>query len=596
MRAPRPPTETSLCDLHETGADQLDIASLGGPRHCRQVLASSPRLIASLAVVALLPCSPALAAPAVVTNTNDAGSGSLRAALATAGNGDVLAVPAGTYLLTTGALQVPAGVTLRGAGARATTLSGNHSSGVLKVTGAGVAITDLTITGGKSADDGGGILATSGLTLRRVAVVGNVSAGWGGGVSAGGAQPLIADHSLFAGNQAAGNGGGLELGFSTGGSRIENSTITGNVASSGGGLFLGGGGLALEGDTLAGNRASAQGGGFRLSASAPLTIRDTVLAGGVAQNGGDCYFGSGAGMTSLGHNAEDTDATPDSACQNALHGPGDRAGLTLRFGDLADHGGPTDTLLPEASGPLIDAGDAQACLADDARGVARPQGGGCDIGAVERGSATIISGFADAITMTSATLHGTVDAFALGGSARFAYGPSGGYGGYSAAGALPAVAGPQPAAETVSGLLPGTTYHFRLEASTPDGPFAGTDMTFTTPAATAAPTPPPAPAAPRVSVVRTRASGTRVLVTLRCTGARCRGTETLVAAGHTVGKAGYDLAAGHTTQLALRLVAAGRRQLARRHRLALRLTLRLRAADGKLTTVTTGRLTMRTHR
>ena len=41
-------------------------------------------------LAALLPCSPALAAPAVVTNTNDAGPGSLRAALATAGNGDVI--------------------------------------------------------------------------------------------------------------------------------------------------------------------------------------------------------------------------------------------------------------------------------------------------------------------------------------------------------------------------------------------------------------------------------------------------------------------------------------------------------------------------
>ena len=32
---------------------------------------------------------------------------------------------------------------------------------------------------------------------------------------------------------------------------------------------------------------------------------------------------------------------------------------------------------------MLDAGDAAACMDKDARGVARPQGAGCDIGAYE---------------------------------------------------------------------------------------------------------------------------------------------------------------------------------------------------------------------
>jgi hypothetical protein len=53
-------------------------------------------------------------------------------------------------------------------------------------------------------------------------------------------------------------------------------------------------------------------------------------------------------------------------------------------------GGPTMTLLPAATSPLVDAipvanchDDGAATLDTDQRGVTRPQGSGCDIGAVE---------------------------------------------------------------------------------------------------------------------------------------------------------------------------------------------------------------------
>src|SRR5205807_1418021 len=57
---------------------------------------------------------------------------------------------------------------------------------------------------------------------------------------------------------------------------------------------------------------------------------------------------------------------------------------------LADNGGPTQTLLPLAMSPAIDAGSAGGCtdqllnpLLVDQRGVKRPIGSFCDIGAVE---------------------------------------------------------------------------------------------------------------------------------------------------------------------------------------------------------------------
>jgi hypothetical protein len=62
--------------------------------------------------------------------------------------------------------------------------------------------------------------------------------------------------------------------------------------------------------------------------------------------------------------------------------------LNPRLGPLANNGGPTPTRAPLAGSPAIDTGPAAPCpTAVDQRGVARPQGQRCDIGAVEVGVA-----------------------------------------------------------------------------------------------------------------------------------------------------------------------------------------------------------------
>ena len=50
---------------------------------------------------------------------------------------------------------------------------------------------------------------------------------------------------------------------------------------------------------------------------------------------------------------------------------------------LADNGGPTLTHALGVGSPAIDSADAGACPATDQRGVARPQGAGCDVGSFE---------------------------------------------------------------------------------------------------------------------------------------------------------------------------------------------------------------------
>jgi hypothetical protein len=60
-----------------------------------------------------------------------------------------------------------------------------------------------------------------------------------------------------------------------------------------------------------------------------------------------------------------------------------KIGLAL----LGDHGGPTPTIVPDATSPAVDAIPTASCPAPvDQRGVHRPKGPACDIGAVERAS------------------------------------------------------------------------------------------------------------------------------------------------------------------------------------------------------------------
>ena len=53
------------------------------------------------------------------------------------------------------------------------------------------------------------------------------------------------------------------------------------------------------------------------------------------------------------------------------------------LGPLADNGGPTQTQALLPGSPAIDSADDSACPATDQRGVSRPQGASCDVGAYE---------------------------------------------------------------------------------------------------------------------------------------------------------------------------------------------------------------------
>ncbi len=109
-----------------------------------------------------------------------------------------------------------------------------------------------------------------------------------------------------------------------------------------------------------------------------LTARATALHAKAGSSTVACSSFRGA-IVSNGDNW-----STESSCQ--LTGPTDvvAPGGNPVLGALADNGGPTATQLPQAGSPLIDKIPPARCSQTiDQRGVARPAGSGCDIGAVE---------------------------------------------------------------------------------------------------------------------------------------------------------------------------------------------------------------------
>jgi uncharacterized repeat protein (TIGR01451 family) len=344
----------------------------------------------ALAALALLGAAPASATTITVTSTNDSGAGSLRQAIAEAAPGDTISLPASTthYAVTSAPLTIDKSLTIAGAGARGTVIDGMHEAPrVLEVTGGTVAISGVTITGG---EDGGVYVEKTSLTLSNVSVSGNGherGSDYGGGIETSSAPStkLTVDASTIADNLAY-NGGGIVNEAPE--AVIENSTIAGNRAgglgfNGEGGGVLGNETITLINDTIAGNECFAGpgcGGGIEGKA----TVKNTIVADNLSANEKDEEVGPGncaGGITDTGPNLES-----GSECKFEEHGGISDANPMLT--QLANNGGPTETMALEPGSPAIDHGTNEGCPQTDQRGAPRPQppGGICDIGAVEFGA------------------------------------------------------------------------------------------------------------------------------------------------------------------------------------------------------------------
>jgi CSLREA domain-containing protein len=235
-----------------------------------------------------------------------------------------------------------------------------------------MSLTNVTVSGNSvpySGSVGGGILNIEMMTLVNVTINSN-SANYGAGIQNGNntgyPNSLTATNTTVSGNTGLtfgirqARGGGIFNTFN-GQLILNNATITLNSA-------IAGGGLDTVVNVLPGNS---------------VTIRNSILAGNTADVGWgpDCE----GTLTSGGYNL----------LGNTTHctlsgGTGELLNVAPQLGALQNNGGSTNTHALSATSPAINAGNpatpgsgGNACASTDQRGIARPQGTRCDMGAFE---------------------------------------------------------------------------------------------------------------------------------------------------------------------------------------------------------------------
>jgi hypothetical protein len=317
----------------------------------------------------------------------------IQAAIAAAMPGDVISLAAGTY--TEAGTIIDKDVMIIGAGATTTIVQAaaapsTAANRVFSVNpGVTATIADITIRYGQAMpldDDqdsvehlGGGIINAGTLTVMRSIIADNSSFSNGGGIfNLSGANLTVSDTTIV--GNTANYGAGIYNGGGT--LTMTNSTISSNTGVLGtGGIMAHGGTATITSGTIANNysKPTCCLHGAVTAFRGRLLLSNTIIATQAAGLG--CAI-SGGTITSLGHNL-------DSEGTCALTGLGDQSGsngspLAPGLGPLQDNGGATLThaLLPGS--PAVDAGTCGgSAISTDQRGVARPQGVACDIGAYE---------------------------------------------------------------------------------------------------------------------------------------------------------------------------------------------------------------------
>jgi predicted outer membrane repeat protein len=249
---------------------------------------------------------------------------------------------------------------------------------------ADLTVSDAVLSGntalGDSAHDGygGAICTCSGdgsLTIVDSTFHGNTAGGSGGAIYTDNA-PLTIKGSTFDSNQAYYRGGAISDCCAAADSTIENSTVTGNSvigdqttepnSGYGGGVFTYASTLlTISGSTVAENDAGISGGGVRVDEMAtPATLQNTIVANNTTGDTGPDVYGAVNSAFSL---IEDqTDATITETVLGS-----DITGQDPQLGSLADNSGPTETMLPATTSPVINKGSAFS-LTSDQRGFCRP--------------------------------------------------------------------------------------------------------------------------------------------------------------------------------------------------------------------------------
>ena len=299
-------------------------------------------------------------------------------------------------------------ITIEGGGH---TISGDEKFPIFVVNGGRLTINNLTLTKGfdkpsaaTNGYSGGALRIMSGadVTVNHSLFVENYNDSGGGAIGVGRSK-LTVNNSSFVNNRAYGDGGAISIWLSTG--VINNSSFIGNET-----------------------RLPQVGGAIGIGRNVSLSVANSTFHKNYAGEGGaiatrrhplDASVNSRTTLTHVtmvdnrarkdGHNIWVDPSDVNFKLRNSLiigkkgeyrkfgsscHGPlRENSGNFIEDGSCASMEG-GDPMLGEMTGtpayfplldgsPALDAADARFCTAADQLGTARPQGGGCDIGAIE---------------------------------------------------------------------------------------------------------------------------------------------------------------------------------------------------------------------
>ena len=252
----------------------------------------------------------------------------------------------------------------------------NGSGGGL-LNNATATLTAVTLQNNQS-DNGGGLYNTSNghLSASNSTWTLNSATLRGGGLHNQGTLTLT-QSAIYSNTTVSQGGSGL---YNTANAELTNVTLSYNavLSSTTGAVLNDGGTVTLLNATISHNAAPALAG-----TGGGIALANTIVA---ASTGGDNCSGS---ITSDGYNL-----SSDTSC--GLNATGDISNIDPLLGALVDNGGATLTRILQSGSRAIDGGNNASCPPIDQRGIARPQGNTCDIGAYE------VIGFTNPVTETIA--------------------------------------------------------------------------------------------------------------------------------------------------------------------------------------------------
>ncbi|MEM7143090.1 MAG: pentapeptide repeat-containing protein [Actinomycetota bacterium] len=260
-----------------------------------------------------------------------------------------------------------------------------HSTGLVE-------LIDVTITGGDE-DSGSAVrVAEAGATLlQRATVTGNSGSLALEGVVHVDAGVALLDSVTIHDNDGA-TIGAFPVVIDGGSGHLINTTIATGADHFGAAILVADGSLAARATTIVIGPGGDPAVGVDVRSGAAAVVGSSIVL--VPPTAQAC---SGP-VTSAGGNV-----VSDATCGFAA--AGDVENTDPLLGPLADNGGPVVTFLPGGASPAVDR-VANCASAVDARGVARPQGTGCDSGAVERAAMAPCSGRVPSSDLSGCDLSG----------------------------------------------------------------------------------------------------------------------------------------------------------------------------------------------